>query len=230
MIKLYRDAMKGKSYFRKLFTVHCSPPLNPPCELITPPTPSYLKRGCRRQGCYFKGRMEGFTLIEIVMIIVVVSIAIPTLLIVLGQGARQSVDAELQVSATNVGQAMMEEIKTKCWDETAVSGGACTGTVTPSAIGTDGAPGTETRTACTGTSATPYDDVDDYNGYLEPCSWGGPSYTTSVQVCYVPSGSLDSITPCVTAQASATDFKRIQVTVSNSTLGSVVLVTLVGNY
>jgi len=80
----------------------------PPSEIITPPTPSYLKRGCRRQGRYFKGRMEGFTLIEVVMIIVVVSIAIPTLLIVLGQGAKQGVDAELLVSATNVAQAQME--------------------------------------------------------------------------------------------------------------------------
>ena len=60
---------------------------------------------------------NGFTLIEIVMIIVIVSIAIPALLIVLGQETRQSVDAELQVSATNVAQALMEEIKTKRWDE-----------------------------------------------------------------------------------------------------------------
>ncbi|MDP3143158.1 MAG: hypothetical protein Q8N14_04370 [Candidatus Omnitrophota bacterium] len=205
MIELYRDAMKSKSLklkvkssLEKLFTVHCS--------LFT--------------------AKAGFTLIEIVMIIVVVSIAIPTLLIVLGQGARQSVDAELQVSATNVGQAMMEEIKTKCWDDTAASAANCSGAVTPSAIGLDG----ESRTQCTGASATPFDDVDDYNGYFETCSWGGPSYTTTVQVCYVPSGSLDSTTPCVIAQASATDFKRIQVTVSNPTLGSVNLVTLVGNY
>ncbi|MBI5203852.1 MAG: prepilin-type N-terminal cleavage/methylation domain-containing protein [Nitrospirae bacterium] len=172
---------------------------------------------------------KGFTLIEIVMIIVIVSIAIPALLIVLGQETRQSVNAELQINAVNVGQAMMDEIRSKCWDETAASAANCSGTVTPSAIANDG----DDRTQCTGAfTGTPYDDVDDYNGYSETCTWGGPSFTTTVQVCYVPSGSgnLDSISPCVTAQASATDYKRIQVTVSNATLGSVNLVTVAGNY
>ena len=166
---------------------------------------------------------KGFTLIEIVMIIVIVSIAIPALLIVLGQETRQSVDAELQVSATNVGQAMMEEIKTKCWDETAASAANCSGTVTPSAIGTDGAPGTETRASCSG-NPNSYNDVDDYNGYSETCAWGGPSYITSVAVCYVNSAALDT---CI---GGTSDFKRIQVTVSNTSMGTINLVTLVGNY
>lgn len=184
----------------------------------------------KMQDTRYRMQDKGFTLIEIVMIIVIVSIAIPALLIVLGQETRQSVDAELQINAVNVGQAMMDEIRSKCWDETAVSGSTCTGTVTPSAIGTDGAPGSETRTACTGTSATPYDDVDDYNGYNETCSWGGPSFTTTVQVCYVPSGNLNNNSPCTTAQASATDYKRIQVDVQNASSGTSTLVTIAGNY
>lgn len=152
----------------------------------------------------------------------VVSIAIPVLLIVLGQGAKQGVDAELMVSATNVAQAMMEEIKSKCWDETHIVAGSCTGTGAGGALGLNG----ETRTACTGASATPYNDVDDYNGYSETCTWGGPSYTTAVQVCYVPAGNLNDTSTCNTI----TDYKRIQVTVSNVTLGSVNLVTVVTNY
>ncbi|MFA4829657.1 MAG: hypothetical protein WC855_14560 [Thermodesulfovibrionales bacterium] len=168
--------------------------------------------------CQLSANGSGFTLIEIVMIIVVVSIAIPTLLIVLGQGARQSVDAELQVSATNVAQAMMEEIKTKRWDET----------VTPPPYTTPlGPEGTEDRIDCTGLSAvTPYDDVDDYNGYSEPCTWGGPSYITSVAVCYVAAADLNA---CLSAPTTS-DFKRISVTVSNTSMGTVNLVTLVGNY
>lgn len=46
------------------------------------------------------------------MIIVVVAIAIPALLIILGQEAKQSVNAELEIAATNVAQAKMEETKT----------------------------------------------------------------------------------------------------------------------
>lgn len=176
--------------------------------------------------CLLPTGKKGFTLIEIVMIIIVVSIAIPTLLIVLGQETRQSVNAELQINAVNVGQAMMDEIRSKCWDETATSGANCSGTVTPSALGTDGAPGTETRTECSGASATPFDDVDDYNGYPETCTWGGPSFTTTVQVCYVPSGNLNDTSTCSTT----TDYKRIQVTVSNASMGSVNLVTVAGNY
>lgn len=176
--------------------------------------------------CQLSANGSGFTLIEIVMIIVVVSIAIPTLLIVLGQGARQSVDAELQVSATNVAQAMMEEIKTKCWDDTAASAANCSGAVTPSA--TLASEGTEDRIDCTGLSAvTPYDDVDDYNGHSETCTWGGPSYTTTVSVCYVLSTDLNT---CLPTPPTTSDFKRISVTVSNTSMGTVNLVTVAGNY
>ncbi len=189
--------IKVKSYFKKLFTVHCS--------LFT--------------------AKAGFTLIEIVMIIVIVSIAIPALLIVLGQGTRQSVDAELQVSATNVAQALMEEIKTECWDETHIVAGSCTGTGTGSSLGIDLVPPGET----TGNPTT-YDDVDDYIAGVPDASVGGVTYTRTVQVCYVPDTNLNSTSPCVTASGSATDYKRIQVTVSNTTFGSVELVTLVGNY
>jgi len=42
--------------------------------IITPPTPSYLKRGCRRRGRYFDGGMGGFTLIELVITMVLIGI------------------------------------------------------------------------------------------------------------------------------------------------------------
>lgn len=174
-----------------------------------------------RASCIMHLDKKGFTLIETVMIIVLVAIAIPALLIILGQETKQSVDAELQISATNIGQAMMEEIRSKCWDEFKTTGANCSGTGSPGALGPNG----ETRTACTGTPST-YDDIDDYNGYSETCTWGGVSYTTNVQVCYVPSGNLNDISACNTT----TDYKRIRVTVTNPNLGSVELVTVVTNY
>lgn len=179
-MKVKSKKLKVKSCFRKLFTSHFS--------LLT----------CSR----------GFTLIEIIMIIVIVAIAIPTLLIVLGQGAKQGVNAELEIKATNVAQAMMEEIRSKRW-------GAYTSPPGPE-VG-------ESRTACTGTPNT-FDDVDDYNGYSETCTWGGPDYTTDVVVCYVDVADLNN---CV---AGPTDYKRIEVTVSNPNIGPVKLVTVVTNY
>ncbi len=190
-MKVKSSKLKVKSY----------PPSNPP-----------LTKGGRWGG------KKGFTLIEIVMIIVVVAITIPALLIILGQQTKQSVNAELQISATNLGQAMMEEIRSKCWDEFKTSLPNCTGTGAPGALGINGG-----ETA--GNPAT-YDDVDDYNAGVPPLSVGGVSYTRTVQVCYVPSGNLNDTSACNTA----TDYKRIRVTVNNPNLGSVELVTVVTNY
>ncbi|MBI4683863.1 MAG: hypothetical protein HY755_01545 [Nitrospirae bacterium] len=196
--------LKVKSCLKKLFTIHCSPP-HPP-----------LSKGGRWGG------KKGFTLIETVMIIVIAAIAIPALLLVLGQETQQGVNAELMINATNVAQKLMEEVKSKCWDEFKTGAANCSGTGSPGALGTEG----ETRTACTGTSAIPFDDVDDYSNYPESCTWGGPSYTTTVEVCYVPASNLNDTSTCNTT----TDYKRIKVTVTNTNLGSVELVTVVTNY
>lgn len=150
------------------------------------------------------------------MIIVIVAIAIPALLVILGQEAKQGVNAELMISATNVGQALMEEIRSKRWDENSPI---------PPVVYTipPGPEAGEARATCTGTPNT-FDDVDDYNGYSETCTWGGPDYTTDVVVCYVDATDLNT---CV---AGPTDYKRIEVTVSNPNIGTVELVTVVTNY
>ncbi len=66
---------------------------------------------------------RGFTLIEVVLIIVVTAIAIPVLIFVLGQQARYTVDAEKQVAAANLGQELMEEIKSKAYSAAAAYDG-----------------------------------------------------------------------------------------------------------
>lgn len=160
---------------------------------------------------------HGFTLIEILMIIVLVSLSFPMLLLVLGQGVKQRVRAEIEISATQVAQAMMEEVKSKKWDDNPPTPpGKYTSPPAPEAG--------ESRILCTGlTAGLPYDDVDDYNGYSETCTWGGVSYTTSVSVCYVDPADLQTC-------AGLTDYKRITVTVAHATLGTVALVTVAANY
>jgi MSHA pilin protein MshD len=166
---------------------------------------------------------KGFSLIEIIMIIVVVSIAIPALLILVGGEAQRGIEPELRITATNVAQQLMDEIMTKCWDESAVSGNTCGGTVSYSTLGYDPA----SVPAEVLNDLTTYDDVDDYSSGVPALSVGGVSYTRTVQVCYV---SYDDLNTCV---ASGRDYKRIQVTVTapgTNWNSSVVLTTVMTNY
>lgn len=163
---------------------------------------------------------KGFSLIEIIMIIVVVSIAIPALLILIGGEAGRGVEPELRITATNVAQQLMDEIMTKCWDETATTAANCGGTVSYSNLGSD---------------SGDTDDIDDYIG-VSSITVGGISYSRSVQVCYVPYNDL-KISTCPTQGAppgtDGTDYKRIAVTVtapSTNWGSSVVLTTVMTNY
>ncbi|MCX5717825.1 MAG: hypothetical protein NTW44_05840 [Nitrospirae bacterium] len=186
---------------------------------------------------------KGFTLIEIIMIIVVVSIAIPTLLIMVGQEAKFGVDAELRVTATNVAQQLLEEIKTECFDELSVDA-TVTGRCKQIA-----APSTSLGPEAGEVTLSLYDDADDFND-LAPASLGttpctdtvtvnGIVFTRQAVICYVNPGDLNtcvdtapvagSCNRTITA-GSQTDYKKITVTVSNATLGSVALVTVVTNY
>ncbi|MCE5195239.1 MAG: hypothetical protein LLF28_07335 [Nitrospiraceae bacterium] len=173
-----------------------------------------IRNSKRKVQNYHKNK-SGFTLIEIILIIIIVSIAIPALLILLGQGAKQGVNAEVQVSAANIAQDLMEEIKSKQW--------ANVMPIPPNPYTALGFDGVESRTQCTGTSAAPFNDVDDYNGYIETCTWGGVSFTTTVTVAYADPVALNT-------DVGLSDYKRITVTVTNSIIGSVALVTVVTNY
>ena len=198
--------LKVKDLLRKLFTFHFS--------LFT--------------------SKDGFTLIEIIMIIVVVSIAIPTLLIMVGQEAKFGVDAEIRVTATNVAQALLEEIKTKQWDQNSpIPPGTASTTLGPD--------GEATRTA--------YTDIDDFNdvdpaaaGCTDSVTVNNVSFTRAVEVCYVNPGNLNTCvdTPpgpgsCnrTIAPGSQTDYKKITVTIradANNWNSSVVLTTVMTNY
>ncbi len=56
---------------------------------------------------------DGFTLIEVILVIIITAIAIPVLIYLLGQQARFTVDNEKVINASGLGQALMEEIKSK---------------------------------------------------------------------------------------------------------------------
>ena len=192
-------------------------PLNPPLSR------GEVKGGImHRASCIMHLDNKGFSLIEIIMIIIVVSIAIPALLILVGGEAGRGVEPELRITATNVGQQLLDEIMTKCWDETATTAANCGGTVSYSDLQSD-----------SGDS----DDIDDYASGVPAVSVGGISYSRRVEVCYVSDSNLN--TPCDslgsgnTLGSNGTSYKRIAVTVtapSTNWGSSVVLTTLVTNY
>ncbi len=166
----------------------------------------------------------GFTLIEVILVIVVLSIGLTGLLVYVSQAAQDSAYAHNISTATTLAQDLMEEIRSKCWDETATATAVCSGAVTASAIGADGGEG---RAA--------YDDVDDFNslpvaGNTPPQDSQGlamaafPYFTQSASVCYVASTALDT---CI---AGPTDYKRASVTISWSAADQVNVVNVFSNH
>ena len=174
---------------------------------------------------------QGFTLIELILGIVILAVGLTGVLSYFTQGMRNSSYAQNTAVATTLAQDLMEEIRSKCWDQTATTVSPCGGTVTPSALGPDGG---ETRAT--------YNDVDDFNGLsnTQPKDSQGSTmpnpynnmtsntFLRTVSVCYVPGGNLNDTSTCNTT----TNYKRIAVTVSwRSVSGDQVqLVSVVTNH
>ncbi len=164
-----------------------------------------------------------FTLIELILIIVVVGIAMPPLAMMFYESLQRSSDTYLTSTSAQLANSLMEEIKTRKWDETTPDEGGKA--VSYSAIGID-APG-ETRPA--------YDDIDDYNAIsnqspphdaLDQTLSDFSSYTRSVDVEYVD--CIAEVFGPVVFPATTSDHKRVTVTVSSSA-GSIKLVSIFSN-
>ncbi|MDO6444733.1 prepilin-type N-terminal cleavage/methylation domain-containing protein [Colwellia sp. 1_MG-2023] len=102
--------------------------------------------------------VNGFTLIETVIGIVVLSIAFSVLLTLIYPMTEQSADQLHQIKAAELGQSMLNEIQQKAFDENSDKTGGlirCGEVSAPACSTTMGADSGETRAT--------YDDVDDYN-------------------------------------------------------------------
>lgn len=99
---------------------------------------------------------RGFTLVELVVGMVVMSIALTYLTSVFFASPQRSVEPMLQARASGFAQALLDEILAKPFDELTPLGGvpACNPCSVPAALGADAG---ETRTS--------FDDVDDYHSY-----------------------------------------------------------------
>lgn len=110
---------------------------------------------------------QGATLIELVVFIVVVGVALAVLVRVFNQSVINSADPVVKIKALEKGQALLDEILARKFDENTPTGGvpACN---------------TSSGLACAGiVSDSDYDDVGDYNGYTDSSDSG---FTVSVSV------------------------------------------------
>ena len=164
---------------------------------------------------------KGFTLIEVVMIIVILGIIMPGIMLYFITGVKDSAIPQKRTTAVFLAEALVEEIKSKGWDETASISNCSTDA--SSTLGFE-----------VGEGRLTYDDVDDFNGLnntpIPQNSQGAnmtdyQGYGQSVAVMYVNSGDLD------TDAATRTCYKRIAVTITDTTTNeSIELVTLRTSY
>ena len=175
---------------------------------------------------------SGFTLLELIMTIVILGFT-SLILVPFFQSISRSPDPMLRQRAISLGQAMMDEIMSKKWDEETPNGGSpiCSheSNATRASIANcsrrAGDIGLDSGELTTDRSN--WDDVDDYNDFpvetdtfkdLENNAFTMTGYTRSVTVEYIPSDSnpIEAANPAgATSQSSSTDTKKIVVSVTS---------------
>jgi len=171
-------------------------------------------------------RQCGFTLIELVVTMLILSIAALGVMYSLSLGLRHQSDALWQPKAVALAESYMEEILGRRYDERSPSGGV--------------PPCSTTTTVCSsagafddGEARAQFDDVDDYDGLIEQPPrdvYGSPrpdydSYRVAVTVAYVTPVQVAAL-----GLDAATDAKLITVTVSTPESGSMSFSALRGNF
>ena len=169
---------------------------------------------------------QGFTLIELIITIVVMAIAFTALGIGLVTAVRDSVDPVVSMRAAALGQAYLDEIVGRQFDENSGLGGVtrCDEAGQPACSNSFGPEAGETRAS--------FDDVDDFHGLDEtpPRNVLGQiesqyeGFRVQVSVAYAGNDfSASFATP-------TRSMKRITVTVTTPVSGSFVFSTYRGNF
>lgn len=143
-------------------------------------------------------KSAGFTLIETMVFIVVVSIALGALMQVYSQGVSQSVDPIVRVRLLELAQSKLDEVVARKYDHNSPSGGvpACNSAGGATCTTVLGREGSEICAVPTGLN-----DVDDFNGCTDS------PYTNYSRTVTVFEVGADLGLP-------AGDAKRIEVTVT----------------
>jgi MSHA pilin protein MshD len=179
-------------------------------------------------------RSRGVTLVELIVFIVIVSVAVAGVLTALDIANRSSTDPMIQKQALAVAEALLEEVQlqpvTYCDPNdanaaTALSAAGCTG----------GAGGANDENKLplgweageTRTGATPFDNVSDYNGFCMGLECTPPSTITDLSGTSIDGLALYTASVAVANQAlgavPSADGLLITVTVSGPSSTTVVL-------
>jgi MSHA pilin protein MshD len=193
----------------------------------------------------FLHQERGFTLIELIMAIVLLGF-VSLIMVPLVNSIRHSPDPLIRQRGLALGQALLDEITAKKWDENAPLGGGpiCTPespdqATRPSLI--DNCLTTATPVASLGSdgeSRVDYDDVDDYQGLTSTdnfvdqnnASFTLKGYSRSVQIDYITSTAATVTATTPVALGTTSDTKRIVVSVTTPSQETLVLVALACNY
>jgi len=160
---------------------------------------------------------RGFTMIELVLAIVVMAIALPPLMRLFSETAVTAAQVDRIPAAASLASELMEEIKSRKFDELSdkVNGNWST------TLGSD---------TGEGTTKANFDDVDDFNGWTQSFAAPFADYSATVSVAYVSYTDLNTALtmPSPVPNNWTPSYKRIAVTISNAALpGSFQLVTVV---
>lgn len=150
--------------------------------------------------CTTRRRLQGFTLIELIIFIVVVGVGVAGILSVYTNTIRNSADPLVRKQAVSIAESLMEEITAKEFANP--TGGY------------------------SGTSRALWDDVDDYNGYSSATVVDLQGATVAGLTGYriAPAVSV------ATTTLGATTVKRIIVNVTDTQNNVVTLTGYRGNY
>lgn len=114
-----------------------------------------------------KAKMQGFTLIEIILSIVVLSISLSIISSLIAPTEEQSADAILQIKAAELGQSLMNDINSRAFDDNSdMTGGRlrCDDGTQPDC--TDEVNfGVEAGEIANNINT--FDDVDDFHGFIQ---------------------------------------------------------------
>ncbi len=151
----------------------------------------------------------GFTLIEMIVFIVVISSALGAMVMAFGQSSRNSIDPIVNIRMLEIAQSQLDEVLARKYDEDTPTGGVpaciypCSG-----AFGPDGVSETGPAT---------YDDVDDFHlDVSDPDYTDGSGYSWRIDVS-------DSGADLPNVNGAAAQAKRIEITVTAPTGNSLSL-------
>lgn len=172
---------------------------------------------CDSRSLQKRSSSGGFTLVELVLVIVLLGLSLPMLITVFGNLVKDSSSAILLNRSQGLLRDLVEEVHSRRWDDNLLvpAGG-----------------GSAVLGAEAGEMRVSFDDIDDYNG-LNNSPPAGPrggvmdfavGYSRAVFICYVSKMDFNT---CI---AGPSEYKRVSITVTSPDGEQIDLVEIMGNW